>query len=50
LTKQGVQVELDFPKRNPPKRIVLTLPESRSLVGSLAGITEPLTAGDDIRP
>ncbi len=34
-TKQGVQVELDPPKRNPPKRIVLTLPKTRPLVGTL---------------
>jgi hypothetical protein len=37
-TRQGVQVEIDPPKRNPPKRIVLTLPESRPLVGSLDGV------------
>jgi hypothetical protein len=37
-TQQGVQVELDPPKRNPPKRIVLTLPRSRSMVGSLDGV------------
>jgi hypothetical protein len=44
-TKQGVQVELDPPQRNPPKRIVLTLPESRSLVGSLDGV-EVVTRSD----
>ncbi len=37
-TPQGVEVELDPPKRTRPKRIVLTLPESRSLVGSLDGV------------
>ncbi len=37
-TKAGVEIELDPPKRNPPKRIVLTLPRSRPLVGSLQGV------------
>jgi len=37
-TKQGVKVELDGPKRNPPKRIVLALPTSRPLTGSLDGV------------
>jgi hexosaminidase len=37
-TKAGVEVELDPPKRNPPKRIVLTLPKSRPLVGRLDGV------------
>ena len=36
-TKNGVEVELYPPKRNPPKRIVLTLPESRPLTSSLQG-------------
>ena len=36
-TAQGVQVDFDPPKRNPPKRIVLRLPKSRSLVGKLDG-------------
>ena len=36
--QNGVEVELDPPKRNPPKRIVLTLPKSRPLVGSLQGV------------
>lgn len=37
-TMKGVEVKLDPPKRNPPKRIVLTLPESRPLDGSLDGV------------
>ena len=37
-TKKGVDVMLDPPKRNPPQRIVLTLPESRPLHGSLDGV------------
>ena len=36
--KNGVEIELDRPKRNPPRRIVLTLPKSRPLIGSLAGV------------
>jgi hypothetical protein len=35
---RGVKVELQPPKRNPPKRIVLRLPKSRPLAGSLAGV------------
>jgi hypothetical protein len=35
---QGVAVELDPPKRSPPKRIVLCLPKARPLVGSLEGV------------
>ncbi len=37
-TASGVQVELDPPKRRPPKRIVLHLPKSRPLVESLEGV------------
>jgi len=37
-TKQGVVVELDPPKRNPPKRIVLTLPKSRPLVDAIENV------------
>jgi len=37
-TKKGVDVRLDPPKRNPPKRIVLTLPKSRPLISSLQGV------------
>ncbi len=37
-TPQGVEIALDPPKRNPPKRITLTLPKSRPLVGSLPGV------------
>ncbi|KKK68853.1 hypothetical protein LCGC14_2939890, partial [marine sediment metagenome] len=36
--KNGVEVKFDPPKRNPPKRIVLTLPQSRPLIGSLDGV------------
>ncbi len=35
---KGVEVKLEPPKRNPPKRIVLRLPKSRVLSGSLAGV------------
>jgi hypothetical protein len=34
-TANGVQVELDPPKRQPPKRIVVHLPKSRPLIGSI---------------
>lgn len=44
-TADGVRVELDPPKRQPPKRIVLHLPESRPLVGSLEGV-EVVTRSD----
>lgn len=37
-TVKGVEVRLDRPIRNPPKRIVLTLPKSRPLAGSLEGV------------
>ena len=37
-TNQGVEVKFDPPKRNPPRKIVLTLPKSRPLVGTLAGV------------
>ncbi len=37
-TAGGVQVQFDPPKRQPPKRIVLHLPRSRPLVGTLAGV------------
>ena len=36
--KDGVEVKLDLPKRNPPKKVVLTLPKSRPLIGSLKGV------------
>ena len=41
----GVEVTLDPPKRNPPKRITLTLPESRPLIGTLDGV-EVIRRGD----
>jgi hypothetical protein len=34
-TANGVQVELDPPKRQPPKRIVVHLPKSRPLTGAI---------------
>jgi len=37
-TAKGVEVRLDRPTRNPPKRIVLTLPKSRPLVSPLEGV------------
>jgi len=36
--KDGVEVKLDLPKRNPPKKVFLTLPESRPLIGSIEGV------------
>ena len=37
-TAAGVQIELKLPARNPAKRVVLQLPKSRPLVGSLPGV------------
>jgi len=37
-TANGVQVELDPPKRQPPKRIVVHLPKSRPLTDSIEGV------------
>ena len=37
-TASGVEVRLERPKRRAPKRIVLWLPESRPLLGSLEGV------------
>jgi hexosaminidase len=37
-TREGVKVQLEPPKRNPPKRIALHLPPSRPLIGSLEGV------------
>ncbi len=37
-TAEGVKVELDPPKRCPPARIVLHLPKSRRLIGSIEGV------------
>lgn len=37
-TASGVEIDLDPPKRNPPERIVLTLPRSRPLVSSLPNV------------
>jgi len=37
-TAAGVEVQFTKPVRNPPKRIVLHLPKSRPLVGTLAGL------------
>ena len=36
--KQGMQITLDTPKREEPKRIVLHLPKSRPLMGDLPGV------------
>ncbi len=36
--KGGVEVEVDLPRRNPPRRIVLHLPESRPLLGKVDGV------------
>ena len=38
VTAKGVEVRLDRPSRDRPKRIVLTLPKSRPLVGLLEGV------------
>jgi len=37
-TAEGVQVRLDPPKRNPPARIVLHLPKSRPMLGTIEGV------------
>ena len=37
-TAEGVEVKLDPPKRDPPGRVVLHLPESRPLIGKLDGV------------
>jgi hypothetical protein len=37
-TTAGVEVQLTKPTRNPPKRIVLHLPQSRPLVGTLSDV------------
>lgn len=37
-TAEGVEVALDPPKRNPPRRIVLRLPASRPLLGEIEGV------------
>jgi hypothetical protein len=37
-TGKGVQVKLDSPRRQPPKRILLYLPKSRQLAGSIKGV------------
>ena len=37
-TAKGVEVDLDPPKREPPKRIVLSLPKSRPMARSLNGV------------
>jgi hypothetical protein len=39
-TASGVQVELAPPRRQPPKRIVLHLPQSRPLIGVLPGVDD----------
>ena len=37
-TARGVELRLDPPKRNPPKRTILYLPKSRPLVADVAGV------------
>lgn len=37
-TRQGVEVAMDPPRRNPPKRIVLHLPRSRPLAVTISGV------------
>ncbi|NUQ63518.1 MAG: hypothetical protein HUU20_13655 [Pirellulales bacterium] len=37
-TASGVELRIDPPKRQPPKRIVLHLPEARPLVGTIARV------------
>jgi len=36
--KDGMEVKVDLPKRNPPERVVLHLPESRPLLGKVGGV------------
>ncbi len=38
-TARGVELSFQPPRRNPPARIILHLPESRPLVGTLKGVT-----------
>jgi hypothetical protein len=47
-TDNGVEVKFDPPKRNPPRRIVLTLPQSRPLVASLDGV-QVVTRSDQLK-
>jgi hypothetical protein len=44
-TKEGVEIKLEGPKREAPKRIVVWLPRSRPLVGRLEGV-EVVTRAD----
>ena len=37
-TAQGVEVQLELPRRSPPRRVVLHLPSSRPLRGELANV------------
>ena len=37
-TAEGVEIDMDRPTRNPPKRIILTLPTSRPLLNALDGV------------
>ncbi len=37
-TKEGVEIKLDPPRREPPKKIIVHLPQSRPLVGALEGV------------
>jgi hypothetical protein len=43
-TASGVRIEFSPPKRSPPKRIVLHLPESRRPVGTVVGVEIALRA------
>jgi hypothetical protein len=45
---KGVRVELDRPKRQPPKRVVLHLPKSRPLLNKLDGV-EVVTRSDQTK-
>ena len=47
-TAKGVEVKLDAPKRQPPKRIVLHLPKSRPVVKAPKGV-EVVYRPDDAR-
>jgi len=47
--RKGVEVELDPPRRNPPDRIVLTLPKSRPLLGTLEEVDLVTRSAQDRR-
>jgi hypothetical protein len=47
-TAAGVEIKLDRPTREPPKKIILHLPKSRPLVGQLQGV-EVVARADQVK-